>query len=44
MEGDPFDIVPVAASFYYRAVAFPLYMFLRPDEIEIISRVIAHLP
>jgi len=44
MEGDPFDMAPVAASFYFRAVSFPLYMFLRPDEIEIISRVIAHLP
>ena len=32
MEGDPFDIAPVAASFYFRAVSFPLYMFLKPDD------------
>ncbi|MBR4478068.1 MAG: DegT/DnrJ/EryC1/StrS aminotransferase family protein [Spirochaetales bacterium] len=43
-EGDPFENVPVAASFYYRAVGFPLYTFLRPSEIESISKVIAHLP
>ena len=43
-EGDPFETMPVAASFYYRAVSFPLYTFLYQSEIESISRVIAHLP
>ena len=43
-EGDPFESMPVAASFFYRAVGLPIYTFLRPSEIESISKVIAHLP
>ena len=43
-EGDPFENMPVASSFFYRAVSFPLYTFLYQSEIESISRVIAHLP
>ena len=43
-EGDPFESVPVASSFYFRAVSFPLYTFLYKSEIESISKVIAHLP
>ena len=44
IEGDPFEIAPVGASFYYRTVRFPLYSFLRGSEVEEISRVVAHLP
>lgn len=44
VEGDPFEIAPVAASFFYRTVEFPLYLFLKPDEIDLVSKVVAHLP
>ena len=44
VEGDPFEIAPVAASFFYRTVEFPLYLFLKPSEIDGISKVISHLP
>jgi dTDP-4-amino-4,6-dideoxygalactose transaminase len=44
LEDDPFEVAPVAASFFYRTVRFPLYSFLRGSEVEDISRVIAHLP
>ncbi len=43
-DGDPFEIAPVSASYYYRTVEFPLYAFLKPNEIEGISKVISHLP
>lgn len=43
-EGDPFEAFPVAASYYYRAVAFPVYPFLRGTEIDLISKIISHLP
>ena len=44
METDPFEVAPVAASYYYRTVEFPLYAFLKPNEIDGISKVISHLP
>lgn len=43
-EKDPFELFPVASSYYYRTVAFPVYPFLKTNEIDIISKVIAHLP
>ncbi len=43
-EGDPFETAPVSASYYYRTVEFPLYEFLKPNEIDGISKVISHLP
>ena len=43
-EGDPFEVAPVAAGFFYRTVRFPMYAFLQGSEVEEISRVIAHLP
>ena len=43
-DGDPFQDVPVAASFFYRTVKFPLYPFLKTGEIDSISKVVAHLP
>lgn len=43
-EGDPFEAFPVAASYYYRTVQFPLYPFLKSSEIDNIAKVIAHLP
>ena len=44
METDPFEVAPVAASYYFRTVEFPLYAFLKPNEIDGISKVISHLP
>lgn len=44
MEEDPFEVAPVAASYYYRTVEFPLYAFLKQTEIDGISKVISHLP
>lgn len=43
-EGDPFEAFPVASSYYYRTVAFPVYPFLKNNEIDMVSKVIAHLP
>ncbi|MCF0261757.1 MAG: DegT/DnrJ/EryC1/StrS aminotransferase family protein [Sphaerochaetaceae bacterium] len=43
-EGDPFEAFPVAASFFYRTVEFPIYPFLKMSEIDSISKVVAHLP
>lgn len=43
-DGDPFEIAPVAAGFYYRTVRFPMYSFLTASDVEEISRVVAHLP
>ncbi|MBR4426080.1 MAG: DegT/DnrJ/EryC1/StrS aminotransferase family protein, partial [Spirochaetales bacterium] len=43
-EGDPFELAPVSASFFYRTVEFPLYEFLKPNEIDGIAKVISHLP
>ena len=43
-EGDPCEIAPVAAGFYYRTVRFPMYSFLTASDVEEISRVVAHLP
>lgn len=44
LEADPFDVAPVAASYYFRTVEFPLYAFLKQSEIDGISKVISHLP
>ena len=43
-EGDPFEVAPVAAGFFYRTVRFPMYSFLTASDVEEISRVVAHLP
>ncbi len=43
-DGDPFEVFPVAASYYYRSVMFPLYPFLKASEIDTIAKVVAHLP
>jgi len=43
-DGDPFENYPVAASYYYRTVEFPLYPFLKRNEIETVAKVVAHLP
>ena len=43
-EGDPFEDFPVAASYYYRTVSFPVYPFLKNSEIDLISKIISHLP
>ena len=39
-----FDRFPVGSVYIMRAVDFPLYPYLTKDEIEAISRVIAHMP
>jgi len=39
-----FDRFPVGSVYIMRAVDFPLYPYLKKDEIEAISRVIAHMP
>lgn len=43
-EEDPFEQAPVAATYFFRAVQFPLYMFLKNSEIDGISKVVSHLP
>jgi len=43
-EGEPFEDFPVAASFYYRTVAFPVYPFLKGSEMDMVAKVISHLP
>lgn len=43
-EGDPFESFPVAASYYYRTVSFPVYPFLKGTELDLISKIISHLP
>lgn len=43
-EGDLFEICPVSASYYHRTISFPIYPFLKATEIDIISKIIAHLP
>jgi len=39
-----FDSFPIGSVYIMRAVDFPLYPYLTRDEIEAISRVIAHMP
>ncbi|MCQ2398779.1 MAG: DegT/DnrJ/EryC1/StrS family aminotransferase [Sphaerochaetaceae bacterium] len=43
-EGDMFSQFPVAAAYFYRTVSFPVYPFLKNNEIDEISRIISHLP
>lgn len=43
-EGDLFEICPVCASFYHRTISFPIYPFLKASEIDLISKIISHLP
>ena len=43
-EGDAFESFPAAAPYYFRTVDFPLYPFLKAAEIDMISKVVAHLP
>lgn len=43
-EDELFSKYPAAAAYYYRTVAFPVYPFLKNSEIEVISKIIAHLP
>lgn len=43
-ENEAFDLFPVSASYYFRTVSFPVYPFLKQQEVEDISKVIAHLP
>lgn len=43
-EGDLFEICPVCASFFHRTVSFPIYPFLKAAEIDLISKIISHLP
>ncbi len=43
-EGDLFEKYPNAASYYFRTVSFPVYPFLKTEEIKTISRIIANLP
>lgn len=43
-EGDAFGLFPVAAAFFFRTVSFPVYPFLKQQEIDTVSKVIAHLP
>ncbi|MBO4410116.1 MAG: DegT/DnrJ/EryC1/StrS aminotransferase family protein [Spirochaetales bacterium] len=43
-EGDAFESFPAAAPYYFRTVDFPLYPFLKASEVDMISKVIAHLP
>jgi len=42
--GDMFADFPVAAAYCSRTVSFPLYPFLRSEDIDSIAKVIAHLP
>lgn len=44
IEGDHFEMFPIAASYYYRAVSVPLYPFLKKSEIDNIVKVVSHLP
>lgn len=43
-DGDMFEKYPVSAAYYCRCVSFPLYPFLKNQEIDSISKIIAHLP
>lgn len=43
-EGDMFVDFPVAAAFCSRTVSFPIYPFLRNEDVSLISKVLAHLP
>lgn len=43
-DGDPFEAFPIAASYYYRTVCFPVYPFLKGSEMDMVSKVISHLP
>ena len=43
-EGRIIDELPYSAEFYYNCLSFPLYPFLRRDDIDLISKVVAHLP
>ena len=41
---DPFEVFPVAAAFCFRTVSFPIYPFLKDADIDIIKKVLSHLP
>ena len=43
-EGDIFSDFPVAGAMCSRTVSFPVYPFLKKDEMEMTAKVIAHLP
>jgi len=43
-EGDLFESLPVAAAFIFRTVSFPVYPFLKDSDIEVIRKIISHLP
>ncbi len=43
-EGDIFSDFPVAGAMCSRTVSFPVYPFLKKEEIEMTAKVIAHLP
>lgn len=42
-EGDLFADFPNSAAYYFRTVSFPVYPFLKDTEIDLVSKVIAHL-
>ena len=44
LEGDLFEKFPTCAAYYYRTVSFPVYPFLKPEEVKTISRIVANLP
>lgn len=44
IEGDLFSLFPICAAYYYRTVSFPVYPFLKNNEIDEINKIIAHLP
>ncbi len=43
-EGKLLDEFPNSADFFFNCLSFPLYPFLKKEEIDLISKVIAHLP
>lgn len=43
-EGDLFEICPISASYFHRTISFPIYPFLKATEIDLISKIISHLP
>ncbi len=43
-DGDIFSDFPVAAAMCSRTVSFPVYPFLKKEEMEMTAKVIAHLP
>ncbi len=42
--GTAYERFPEAAAFYSRTVSFPVYPFLKSDEVDLVSKVVAAMP